>query len=342
MTKSETHSAKAFSIQAPAEGFWMLLLFALYGIMALFGRGDFWDYFEAVNLYAIILTFPLVFLVHTYTLLPLLAQKRRWVAYGALVVALQLLLEGLRCAFSEQESARWFGDQNTSWAFILAVILSWLYVSVRDWVVHVGVIERLKSEKLQTELDFLKVQIDPHFLFNTLNSIYALALEENSPKTADSIIQLSSLMRYNLHDSNRERIRIEKEIDYIEKFIALQMLRLNENNEVEVRIETDPKSSAQTEIAPLLLIPFIENVFKYGVSPSKATRMRIHLNVKPDEIELNTENDVVESSSGAGSNGVGLSNVRNRLELLYPGQFVLSARQEGGRYYTHLKIQLHA
>ena len=320
----------------------MLLLFALYGIMALFGRGDFWDYFEAVNLYAIILTFPLVFLIHTYALLPLLAQKRRWVAYGALVLALQLLIEALRCAFSEQESARWFGDQNTSGVFILAIILSWLYVSVRDWVVHVGVIERLKSEKLQTELDFLKVQIDPHFLFNTLNSIYALALEENSPKTADSIIQLSSLMRYNLHDSNRERIRIEKEIDYIEKFIALQMLRLNENNEVEVLIETDPKSSAQTEIAPLLMIPFIENVFKYGVSPSKATRMRIHLNVKQDEIELNTENDVVQSSSGTGSNGVGLNNVRNRLELLYPRQFVLTARQEGSRYYTRLKIQLHA
>lgn len=333
---------KALSFKTPAEGVWMLLFLILYFVMALFGRGAFWSSFEAVNLYAIVLTFPLIFLIHTYLLMPVLAQKRRWATYIASVVVLQLLIEFIRCSISGMESPRWFGHQNTSVAFMPAVILSWLYVSVRDWVAHVGAIERLKSEKLQTELDFLKVQIDPHFLFNTLNSIYALALEENSPATADSIVKLSALMRYNLHDSNREFISIEKEIDYIEKFVALQMLRLSDNNRVELLIETGDDSLAQTQIAPLILIPFVENAFKYGISPSRPTSIRIQLTVNAEWMELKTENDIVEPPSGTTRNGLGLRNVQNRLELLYPRRFTLDFRQAEGRYYIHLAIKLNA
>lgn len=342
MAQSAMPTAKLFSGRVPAEGIMMILFWSLYFLMAFLGRGTFWSSFEPASLYAIIFSVPLVFLIHSYFLIPVFAQKQRWPAYVLLMVLLQIGIEVLRWSLSPSRSIPLFDTPNTTGAYVSAWIGSWLYVSVRDWLVNVRVIERLKSEKLQTELDFLKVQIDPHFLFNTLNSIYALALEESSPKTADSIVKLSALMRYNLHDSNRESISIEKEIDYLEKYIALQMLRLNENNKVEVDIQIDDNISGHSEVAPLILIPFIENVFKYGVSPSKATAARIQLRIEKGLLELFTENDIVASHAMEGRrNGIGLQNTRSRLQLLYPNRFELSSIQEHNRYYTTLKIQLY-
>jgi two-component system LytT family sensor kinase len=170
--------------------------------------------------------------------------------------------------------------------------------------------------------------------------MYALALEENSPKTADSIIKLSALMRYNLHDSNEELIPLKKETEYIEKYIALQKLRLNENNKVEVTINFDNEHFIETKIAPLLLIPFVENVFKYGVSPSKSTEISIHIFITDNFLELKTINDIVEPSANIVKNGVGLRNVKNRLELLYATKYELTYGANTSKYYVHLKIKL--
>ncbi|WP_276975749.1 histidine kinase [Flavobacterium filum] len=325
---------------AKAELILVLLLGFLYFIMAIFGRGAFWGSFEKINLFFIIFTFPFVFILNTYLLLPLLVKKHRWLLYIFSLIIIQLILESARLLLASSETSFLFGEQNTVTPFIVSTIVSWIFISIRDWLINIRVIERLKAEKLRSELDFLKVQIDPHFLFNTLNSMYALALEENSSKTADCIIKLSALMRYNLHDSNEELISIEKEIDYIEKYIALQNLRLNDNNRIEVLINIDKKNNHKAKIAPLILIPFIENVFKYGVSPSKPTEIIIHILVTKDYIELKTKNDIVEVSANTIEKGVGLKNVKNRLDLLYTNLYELSSGTETNKYFSYLKINL--
>lgn len=326
---------------AKTEPILILLLGFLYFMMAIFGRGTFWGSFEKVNLYFIIFTFPLAFILNTYLLLPVIVKKHRWLLYIFSLFIIQLILESARLLLTSSATSKIFGEQNTVSSFIVAIISSWIFVSIRDWLINIRIIERLKAEKLRSELDFLKVQVDPHFLFNTLNSIYALALEENSSKTADSIIKLSALMRYNLHDSNEEVISIEKEIDYIEKYIALQKLRLNENNRIELIINFDKEKINTAKIAPLILIPFIENVFKYGVSPSKPSEITITILVTNNIIELKTKNDIVEVSANTIAKGVGLKNVKNRLELLYTNQYELSFGVEINKYYSCLKIQLN-
>jgi LytS/YehU family sensor histidine kinase len=324
-----------------AELMIVLLLGLLYFSMAIFGRGTFWVSFEMTNLYFIILAFPLAFLINTYLLLPLLIKKGKWLIYIFSTLTIQILLEVLRSMLTSDETSKLFGNQNTVVSFASGIITSWIFVSLRDWLVHIREIERLKSEKLRSELNFLKIQVDPHFLFNTLNSIYALSLEENSSKTADSIVKLSALMRYNLHDSNEDMISIEKEIDYIEKYIALQKLRLNDNNRVEVIIDYDKPNTKETKIAPLLLIPFIENVFKYGVSPAKETEMSIHILVSKDFVELKTSNDIMQGlHDNTVRNGVGLENVKARLKLLYVKRHELNYGTTGNKYHSHLKIKL--
>ncbi len=326
---------------AKAELILVLLLGFLYFMMAIFGRGTFWGSFEKVNLYFILFTVPLGFVLNTYLLLPLFVKKHRWLLYILSLFIIQLILESTRLLLTSSLTSKLFGEQSTLSSFIVAIIISWIFISIRDWLINIRVIERLKAEKLRSELDFLKVQVDPHFLFNTLNSMYALALEENSSKTADCIIKLSALMRYNLHDSNEELISIEKEIDYIEKYIALQKLRLNENNRIELIINFDKGNINTAKIAPLILIPFIENVFKYGVSPSKPSEITITILVTNNVIELKTKNDIVEVSANTIAKGVGLKNVKNRLELLYANLYELSSGIEVNKYYSCLKIQLN-
>lgn len=318
----------------------LLFLFLIYFQMAFFGRGSFWESFQSVNLYFILFTFPTVFLLNTYFLIPAFVKHKKWILYFLTLILFQITIEVTRTLLTSSVNATIFGEESTLISFVVAVVASWIFVLTRDWIINVRLIERLKADKLQSELAFLKVQVDPHFLFNTLNNVYALALEENSTKTADAIIKLSSLMRYNLHDSNEEFIGIEKEIDYIEKYIALQMLRLNENNRVDLKVDFEKGNCNSVKIAPLLLIPFIENVFKYGVSPSKPSEISIKIIVTNNTIELITQNDIVEVSSNSTAKGVGLKNVKNRLDLLYTNQYELSYSAAVDKYYSYLKIQL--
>ena len=318
----------------------LLLLFLLgfiYFTMAIFGRGNYWNSFENSSLIAIILCFPIVFVINSYLLIPFLAKNKKWFLYFVLVILLFLFIEWFRILANSD--VQFLGNENISISFVLAFAMSWLFITTRDWFLNLRLIEKLKGENLITEIAFLKAQVDPHFMFNTLNAMYALALEEESPKTADSIIKLSTLMRYNLHDSNEAFISIEKEIDYIEKYIALQKLRLNENNQLDVDIKLDTSVTQNIKIAPLLLIPFIENAFKFGVSPSKETEIVIKIHVINNSIELETSNTFYNNAVDRELKGIGLQNVKKRLNLLYPKQHTLTSNQSGEKYFTHLIIK---
>jgi hypothetical protein len=189
-----------------------------------------------------------------------------------------------------------------------------------------------QREKLDAELLYLKAQINPHFLFNTLNSIYSLAIVK-SDLTASAIVKLSGMMRYVLSEAHMDKVSLEKETTYIADYIELQKLRLSESVKLHFLL-TGYNTGKQ--IAPLLLIPFIENAFKFGVNPEKKSEISIHIDVKESSLFLFVKNDTVNDS--AERNGLGLANTRNRLALMYPGKHELTITDETTTFTVSLKI----
>ncbi len=151
---------------------------------------------------------------------------------------------------------------------------------------------------------------------------------------------LGTLMRYNLHDSQADYIPIYKEVDYIEKYIELQQLRLNANNHVELHVDLPEAEAARYEMAPMLLMPIVENAFKYGVSPTEDTSIIIHLQLQDDAFFMEVTNSFVSAKDDGVEGGVGLKNVRERLALLYPGKHNLSTKQVASAYSAKLELML--
>jgi len=198
-----------------------------------------------------------------------------------------------------------------------------------------GLRQRLVSEKLGAELSFLKSQINPHFLFNTLNNIYALVLKKSSD-APNAVLMLSDIMRYMLHDSNHTRVLLEKEIDYLSNFVKLQQLRLGKGVNVDITVNGAPNG---LEIAPMLLIPFVENAFKHGELQQKDAYIMIKLDIVPGEINFKVEN-VLRKKKEKTISGIGLDNLQKRLALIYPGQYELERKEHGNTYICKLKLQL--
>lgn len=195
----------------------------------------------------------------------------------------------------------------------------------------------LEQEKLRAELTALKHQVNPHFLFNVLNSLYGLAFRNDDEPTAEGIARLSQLMRYMLYESNDREVPLEREIDYLKNYISLQQLRLDEKTDVIFEVDG---SVVGKSIAPMLLIPFVENAFKYGISTAKSSFVHIFLETKEAFLRFEVKNSVhvIHSPPKEEYGGIGLKNVRKRLELLYPDQYLLRARPEGKMFWVELTL----
>ncbi len=197
----------------------------------------------------------------------------------------------------------------------------------------------LEQEKLRAELLALKHQINPHFLFNVLNSLYGLAFRNNDEPTAEGIAKLSLLMRYMLYDSNDTEVPLEKELDHLEHYIALQRLRLDQ--QTEIRMEVTGEISGR-QIAPMLLIPFVENAFKFGISTAHASFVWISMAVEPRQMVFSVRNSWHEVNTPAREEvgGIGLDNVKKRLELLYPASYDLSIQPGMHDFFIQLNIRI--
>ena len=193
----------------------------------------------------------------------------------------------------------------------------------------------LAKEKVSAELNFLKSQVNPHFLFNTLNNIYSLVYHK-SEKALPAIMQLSELMRYMTTEAPGDKIELSKEIQYIESFIALESLRVRDEVAIEFSVTGVVPGMS---IAPLILIPFIENGFKHGVITDKATPFVINIAVNKNELHLLVSNKVNYNQKDAAS-GIGLSNVRRRLDILYTGNYTLETDKKDDAYICNLSIKL--
>ena len=198
---------------------------------------------------------------------------------------------------------------------------------------------RLVQEKLETELQFLRSQTNPHFLFNTLNNIYALTRRQPGP-AAEMVLQLSGLMRFMLYDCAKPRIPVRDEIRVIEGIIELEKLRYGDRLEVHFISDIDRPDEL---IAPLLLLPLIENAFKHGAGENRfKTRIDINLELKDGVLEMRTQNDKEQVEADGEAKGVGLQNVRRQLELLYPQAHDLRIDNQPEVFTAHLRVNLKA
>ncbi|MGI4741355.1 MAG: sensor histidine kinase [Janthinobacterium lividum] len=195
----------------------------------------------------------------------------------------------------------------------------------------------LEQEKAQAELAFLRTQINPHFLYNTLNYLYASAYPVSEP-LAEAILRLSDLMRYMLLDSPDGQVTLAQEVAYLDNYLAIYRLRFEEKFFVNFRQAGLPLNGQR--VATLLLIPFVENALKHGVVNQAAHPVDIQLTLPaPDRLEFTVSNRISQHQKDAGT-GVGLPNIRRRLALLYPGRHTLAVHNDGQTYRTQLALQL--
>jgi len=277
--------------------------------------------------------------------LPLL-KRRKWLI-GVIIYAVQLVLLIVLLPYLLNSIGRLFAilfhitDVVTNWqdqhfAFTM------LAFTVMASLAKIGV-ERLIRDKEQkeNELRHLKAQLNPHFLFNTLNNLYGLSVAE-SKKLPGLMLKLSDLLRYSLYDTNQHYVALQKEVDYITNYVELERIRLSGNSDIELLIEGD---TTEQYIAPLLMIVFIENAFKhFSAAKGEKAFVRIRLSVNWDELHLNVQNSIdpefapIPSTKRKG--GLGLENARQRLNLIYPGQHRLKINKNQDTFETGLIVEL--
>ncbi|MEQ9377046.1 MAG: histidine kinase [Imperialibacter sp.] len=195
----------------------------------------------------------------------------------------------------------------------------------------------LRSEKLDSELKFLKSQINPHFLFNAMNNIYTLSLLK-SEKTPEVVMKLSDMLKYNIYESeNKDRVPISKEIAYINNYIAIYVLK---DNTIKENISFDYDTAEDVSIAPMLLIPFVENAFKHSnIEDTANGRISIDLEVQAGLLTFKCRNSLSQNKKSKDKEGgIGITNVKRRLALIYPGRHELKTQETDGEFVVEMKI----
>lgn len=218
--------------------------------------------------------------------------------------------------------------------FLLFAISLSIKLSI-EWRKNEKMKSLIKTQKINAELSFLKTQLNPHFLFNTLNSIYSLA-NKKSDDTTEAIITLSELMRYMIYETNKEFVALQNEIDYIKNFIALQNLRLKDSSGVRFNV----RGKLDYNIEPLLLISFIENAFKYGTDYTGKTNITIEIKVEDDVLSLKVSNYISLKEKNNLSSGVGIENIKSRLNILYPNSHTLNIEESDKLFKVELLLKL--
>lgn len=195
----------------------------------------------------------------------------------------------------------------------------------------------LRNEKLKTEISYLKAQINPHFLFNTLNSLYALALAK-SDDAPEAILKLSAMMRYVVTESSKDHVSLDKEIEYIKNYISLQKLRIDGSTQFEFSVTGNYTGR---QISPLVLIPFIENAFKYGLNPEEDSSITIKIDVTGNELVMVVKNNkVVHGLPEEEASGMGMENTKQRLKYLYPKKHKLLIFESNKAFDVKLTLML--
>lgn len=235
-------------------------------------------------------------------------------------------------------SQRFFAFNAISISYTIAVTLS--LKLVKNWYDREQQAKNLEKLNIEAELKFLKSQINPHFLFNSLNGIYALALQKDN-KTSEMILKLSEMLRYLLYSGNEERVKLEDEIDYIQNYLAFEKLRFGDRLEVIFSAIGDIQNK---KIAPMLFLPFFENAFKHGVNKQTETSLvKGKIEVANDKLNFKLENnafDIYKPDTNL-SGGIGLENIQKRLRLLYPKSSILEIENKKNKFIVKFSVNLN-
>jgi len=288
--------------------------------------------------------------VFIYLILPFATEKKRFITFGILA-AIHAVLYGFLIWASYYVTnlyTQYYDFSHCSLFYIPKIfnklisnygipVLAAAIIIFKRWYVDEQMNKKLREEKLAAELTFLKSQVHPHFLFNTLNNLYALTLIK-SDKTPDIVLKLSGLLDYMIYKSNDEFVPLKKELEILKSYIELEKMRYNERLELKYKIEGEVDNH---RIAPLILLPFIENSFKHGASNDRMRpNIKINLKIEPDYLQLNVLNSVpgeIKRDESV-SEGIGLKNVSRRLELIYPNQHKLLIKRGENQFEVDLKI----
>ncbi len=302
----------------------------------------------------------IIFIIHNGILAPRFMLRHKYWTYLALLLALVIgvfwlshlynlhLMASLSLSESPEllEEYRWasFTNLEPHWNVLLGLFMcgansgiKLIYQSIRDE----QTMEKLKRQNLEAEMDYLKYQINPHFFMNTLNNIHALIdIDPESAKNA--VIELSKMMRYVLYEAGHEIISLEKDIQFLRNYIEL--MRIRYSDEVDIRIEIPKNLPPKVSIPPLLLIVFVENAFKHGISYNRASFIHIRIEYANGQVTTSIVNSRSTLQQGSRVGGIGLENVRKRLELLYDAnRYTLDIRETPDTYAIKLVIpSLHA
>ncbi len=298
--------------------------------------------FQCLALSAVLL---ITFYFNYYFLIPkYLLAKKYWLYFLFLLfaIAMTFLLSGATFFFSDFNPEELSKTNPIIEKIIPVIIINaialWLLSIVSTILFTVyNRLKQTEKEKLTAQIASLKSQINPHFLFNTLNNIYATAID-TSPKAADMVDKLSEMMRYTMKDTQQDFVMLEDEINYISNFIELQKLRLDRSVKLEYyTLEYIPA----LQIAPMLLIPFIENAFKHGVNSEQKSHIRVEISMNKTELRLSVVNKKVDTQKDTSErSGLGIENTKHRLALIYPSKHLLVTSDTEKEFSVSLHINL--
>lgn len=296
----------------------------------------------------VVLTAILIYGYSFYKLLPKSAGKPYsflwyWLRVGFVISGASLLIGILLTPLTGN------ADMTASYVLINAVFQAIItapatWLSFRWFTQERREVVGLEKELGQSNasLDVLRMQINPHFLFNVLNTIYGTAIMEQAERTGEAIEKLADMMRFMLHENTQETIPLTREIEYLNNYIGLQRLRNDPNLAIDVQIKADPPVPS-LQIAPMLLIPFVENAFKHGISLREPSHISLTLAIKDRTLNFDVRNSRYvrsENDPEKHKSGIGLLNVKQRLQIAYPAKHELIIRQTETEFFTYLTIQL--
>ena len=282
-----------------------------------------------------------------YFLFPRLLPRKRYILLFALVllsafvgVGFMVVLLKMFPQFASGQPSIFWSAKSIFRALDLVYVASLVVVvkMIQRFFRQERMNERLKAEKIGSELQMLKNQLQPHFLLNTLNNIYGLVLDGDK-KAGNALIQLSNIINYMLYDCNVDRAELQKEIGLLKNYLELEKIRYGERLDLSFEVEGD---MADHQIAPLLLLPFVENSFKHGVSQSQGKSwVRILIQINGNQFSFQIENSIASATESTPTlkSGIGLENVRKRLRLIYPGAHQLNIGPDE-TFLVNLKIDL--
>jgi len=287
-----------------------------------------------------------------YLLLPKLLYPRKYVvfislfllgAFGAILLQRFILYEVSYPYFLGREAESPFWQINWFYSFtniyLVVFAVSGFKLLQRNFKEEKN-LQELNEKRVEAELKFLKAQVHPHFLFNTLNNLYALTLDK-SPKSSEVVLKLSELLNYMLYECNEPTILVSKEIKLIENYLSLETIRYQDSLSLDFKVTGE---IAAKKIAPMLLLPFVENAFKHGVSRlNKGAKVMVNLHIQEDELHFQVSNSKPAESQvdPAGyTEGIGLKNVKRRLELIYPNRHEMLFQPTDREFVVFLKLKL--